>query len=115
MNLVRPLLGADGIAVQRIHNRIAAMLLLLVARRQKHKHVAIDSISFEIALKCGTVDLDMLHGDRLGAGNDSGDLGLYLGPDLSTEESAYQERRNSRNISHDSRASSERTPTIQRI
>ena len=53
MDLVRPLLGADGVAVQRIHHRIAAALFLRVARRQEHEHVAVDRIAFEIALQRG--------------------------------------------------------------
>ena len=62
VDLVAPLLGADGITVQRINDRITAGFLFRVARRQEHQHVAIDGVALQIAfsdcavdLKCSTV------------------------------------------------------------
>ena len=51
MNLVRPLLGADGVAVQRVDHRIAALLVFLVAGRKKNDDVTIDGVAFKIAFK----------------------------------------------------------------
>ena len=67
MNLVRPLLRADRIAMQRIDHRITALLILLIARRKEDDCVAIDSIAFEIAFKSRAVNLDVLYRDRLRA------------------------------------------------
>ena len=51
VDLLGPLLGADGVAVQGVDNRIAALLLGLVARGQEDDDVAIDGIAFEIAFE----------------------------------------------------------------
>ncbi len=61
MDLVRPLLGAYRIAVQRIDNWIAPALVRGVAGWQDDNDVAIDGIAFQIALQRGAVNFDALH------------------------------------------------------
>ena len=45
MNLMTPLLSADRIAVQRIHNRVAARFFPGVTWRQKHEHFAVNAVA----------------------------------------------------------------------
>ena len=75
---MRPLLGADEKAMQRIHHGIAPALFLRVARWQEDEHVAIDGITFEIPLECRSMDLDAFHGDGFGAGDHGRRFGLHL-------------------------------------
>ena len=77
---MRPLLGADGVAVQRVDDGIAALLVFLVAGRQKDDDIAIDGIAFEIAFERRPVDLDVLDRDGLCAGDDFGHVGSAPGP-----------------------------------
>ncbi len=56
VDLAGPLLGADGVAVQRVHDRVAPRLVLRIARRQEHDRVPIDGIPFEVALEGLAVD-----------------------------------------------------------
>ena len=79
VNLVRPLFGANRIAMQRIDNRIMVLLILLIARWQEDDCVSIDSVAFEIAFKSRAVNLDVLHRDGLCAGNHFGNDRLHLG------------------------------------
>ena len=65
--------------MQRVDDGIAALLIFLVAGRQEDDDVAIDGIAFEIAFERRAVDLDVLHRDRLCAGDDVGNDGLHLG------------------------------------
>ena len=51
VDLAGPLLGADGVAVQRIDDRVAPGLVRRIARRQEHDRVAVDGIPFQIALE----------------------------------------------------------------
>ena len=51
MDLMRPLLGSNGVAMQRIHHGIAAMRILCIAGRKKDKDVAVDSVAFQIPFK----------------------------------------------------------------
>jgi hypothetical protein len=76
---MRPLLGADGVTVQRIDNGIAALLVFLVAGRQEYDDVTIDSVALKIAFKSCAVDLNALHPDRLCSGDDVGNVRLHLG------------------------------------
>jgi hypothetical protein len=45
-----PLLGANGVPVQGIHDGIAVIRIFLITGREIHDYIAIDSIAFEIAL-----------------------------------------------------------------
>ena len=78
MNLVTPLLGADGVAVQGIDHRVAAMLVFAVTRRQEDDHVTVDRVSLEIAFESCAVDLDLLNRDGLCAGDNVGNVRLHL-------------------------------------
>ena len=89
MDLVRPLLGADEEAMQRIHDGIAAALFLAVARGQEDEHVAIHGIAFEVSLERGAMDLDAFHGHGFGAG----DHGRHFGCNLGGEWRAEHHRR----------------------
>ncbi len=73
-----PLLGADGIAVQRIYDGIASRFLLRVARRQEHEYVAIHGVSLQITFQGIPVDLYVLHRNRLRTRNDGRHVGLNL-------------------------------------
>ena len=46
MNLMRPLLGADGVTVQGINHGIAPMFVYVVAGRQEDDDIAIDGFAF---------------------------------------------------------------------
>ena len=76
---MRPLLGADRVTVQRVDHGITALLLFLIAGRQKDDYVAIDGIAFEIALKRRAVNLDVLYRDRLCARDNLRDVRFHLG------------------------------------
>ena len=79
VDLLRPLFGADRVAVQRVDDRVAPRPGFGVARRQKHEHVAVDGITLEVAFKGRAVDLDTFHRDWLCAGHDGRHFGLHLG------------------------------------
>ena len=64
--------------MQRVDHGIAALLVFLVAGRQKDDDIAIDGIAFEIAFEGCAVDLDVLDRDRLCSGDDVGNIGLHL-------------------------------------
>ena len=100
VDFVRPLLGADGVAVQRVDDGIAAVLVLRVARRQEDEDVAVDGVAFEIAFERSAVDLDVLDGDRLCAGDDCRDFGFDLSGKLCGENGAESNREESRTFSH---------------
>ena len=51
VDLVRPLLGADRITVQRIDHRVAPGLLSGIAGRQEDDHVAVHGVAFQIAFQ----------------------------------------------------------------
>ena len=78
-DLVRPLLGADGIAVQRVDHGVAAVLAGGVAGRQEDDDIAIDGVAFQIAFERGAVNLDVLGGDGFCAGDWWRNNGLDLG------------------------------------
>ncbi len=69
MDFLRPLLGANGVAMQGVDHGIAAAFVAGIARRQKDQHLAVDGVAFQVALQCGAVNLDVLHRYRLGAGH----------------------------------------------
>jgi hypothetical protein len=87
VDLVAPLLSTNGKTVQSIHNRVAAMLVLVVAWRQKDNGVPVNCVSLQIALQSRAVDLDVLHDCGLCAGDHRRYDSLHL-------------RGNSRNGSH---------------
>ena len=66
MYLMGPLLGADGVAVQRVHHRIATVLLGGVAGRQEHQDIALGRIPFQVSVKGSAVNFDVLDGGLLG-------------------------------------------------
>ena len=72
LDFVRPLLRADGVAVQRVNHRVAPILLSGVARRQENDDVPIDGIAFQIPLERRAVYLDVLHRRRFRAGTTGG-------------------------------------------
>jgi hypothetical protein len=72
MDLVGPLFRADGIPVQCVHDGIAAMLVFLVAGRQKHEHVAVNCVALQATFESVAVDLYVLDHHRLRSGNDRG-------------------------------------------
>ena len=78
VNLMRPLLGTNGVTVQRIDHRIAALRVFVVAGRKKHDHVTIDSVTLEIAFKRHPMNLDVFYRDWLCARYDIRDVGLRL-------------------------------------
>ena len=47
--------------MQGIYHRVAAMLVLAVARRQEDDHVAVDRVSLQVALQSRAVNLDVLN------------------------------------------------------
>ena len=51
VDFVGPLLGADGVTVQRIHDRIAAVFVFAVARRQEDEDVAVDGVALQVAFQ----------------------------------------------------------------
>ena len=65
VNLVRPLLGADGITVQRIDHRIAPLFIFVIAGRQENDHITIDSIALKITFKRCPMNLDVFYRRRL--------------------------------------------------
>jgi hypothetical protein len=67
VDLLRPLLRADGVAVQRVHHRIPAGALRPVTRRQIHEDVAVRGVAFEIPLERRAVNRDALDRDGLRA------------------------------------------------
>jgi hypothetical protein len=65
--------------VKRVHHGIPPLLLLCVARRQKHQDLAIDGIAFEIVLPRRAVNRDSLQSYGLSPW----DSGRQIGFDLS--------------------------------
>jgi hypothetical protein len=92
VDFMAPLLGADRVAVQGIDDGISARLLLCIARRQEHEHVAVNGISFQIAFQGGPADLNVFHGHWLGARNGCGYFGLNLGGDPRSCCNRYRQR-----------------------
>ena len=78
VDFVRPLLRSNRIAVQRIDDRVTALLVFLITRRQKDNGIAIDNLAFEISFQCRAVDLDVFHRDGLCARHRVGNDGLHL-------------------------------------
>jgi hypothetical protein len=58
--------------VEGVDHRVAARLLLGIARWQEHDRVTIDGVSLEVALEGRPVDLDKLRRDGLAPGTSSG-------------------------------------------
>ena len=81
MDFVRPLLGSNGVTVQRVDDGIAALLIFLVAGRQEDNDIAVDGVAFEIAFQGCAVDLDVLNRVGLCARDDVGNVRLHLGSD----------------------------------
>ena len=78
VNFLRPLRGADRIAVKRVDNRIAPGLLGGIAGRQEDHYVAVDGVVLQIAFQRGPMNLDVLHRERLGTGDHRRNFGLDL-------------------------------------
>src|SRR5215472_5646985 len=98
MDFVGPLLRADGITVQGIYDRVALRFLLGITRWQKDDDVAINGISLQIAFESPPTDLDMLHGDRLRAGNHGRNFGLDLSRKPRTRSESHHERHSTKNL-----------------
>ena len=60
VDLLRPLLRADRVAVQRVDDRVAAGAVLVIARRQEDDGVPIDRIALQIAFERRAVNRDAL-------------------------------------------------------
>src|SRR5271165_1569462 len=86
MNLLRPLLCADGIAMQRIDDRVPPGLLVGVTRRQEYDDLAIDRIAFQVSFQGAPVHTNPLDRDGFGVGYDSGYLGGHLRRKLLAEK-----------------------------
>ena len=71
-------LGADGVTVQCVDDRITALFIFLVAGWQEDDDIAIGSIAFEIAFESRAVNLDVLNCGVLCTGNGFGNVGLHL-------------------------------------
>src|SRR5208337_4100458 len=78
MDFMSPLLGTDGKSMQGIDDRVATVLVLGVAGRQEHDHVAIDRITLQVPFQRFTMNLDVLYRHRLRTGNHGGHFGLHL-------------------------------------
>ena len=78
VNFPRPLLGADRVAVEGVHDRIAAVALGSVTRRQDDEHGPVDGIPLQIAFERFPVNRDPLHARRTGAGHHVRNRGLDL-------------------------------------
>src|SRR5205823_10332102 len=74
-----PLLGTDGIAVQRIDNGIAAMGALRVAWRKDNENIAVGCLAFQVSRYGRRVDLDPLDRNRPCADDRLGGIGADLG------------------------------------
>ncbi len=79
-NVVGEPLRLVGKTVQSIDDRVAAVLLLLIAGRQKHERVAIDGVPFQIAFERRAVNLDVLNHGRLRARHNGRNFPCVLGP-----------------------------------
>ena len=60
VDFLAPLLRADRVAMQGVDDRIPARAVLVVARGQEDDRVAIDGVSFQVALERLAVNLDAL-------------------------------------------------------
>ena len=78
VDLLRPLLRTNRVAMQRVDDGIAARAVLVVARRQKHDRIAIDGVSFEIAFQRLAVNGDALDDRGPCPRDDVGHVGLDL-------------------------------------
>jgi hypothetical protein len=65
------LLRANGISVQCVPDRIAAMLVYLIGRWQKHEHLAVNGVALQIPFESFAIDLYVLDRHRLRSGNRS--------------------------------------------
>ena len=74
---------SSDLAVQRIYDRVTALFVFLITRRQKDNCIAIDNLSFEISFQCRAVDLDVFHSDGPRARHRVGNNGLHLSVKLS--------------------------------
>jgi len=75
---MRPLLGVDGVTVQGVNDWIALRLILRIAGRKEHKHVAINRVSFQIAFQSRSVNFDVLDRHWLCTGNRRRHICLHL-------------------------------------
>ena len=64
--------------MQRVDNRIPAVFLFLIARRQEDENVAVDRIPLQVALQSRTVNLDVLDRNWLCSRNYLRNVGCYL-------------------------------------
>ena len=72
MDLLRPLLGADAVAVEGIDDRIPLLLVCGVPGRQIDDGVTIDGVALEIAFECGAVNCDFLDRNGFRTGSTEG-------------------------------------------
>ena len=78
MDLLRPLLGADAVAVESVDDRVPLLLIRGVPGRQIDDDVTIDSVALEIAFERGAVYFDFLDRNGFRTGFHGRDLGLHL-------------------------------------
>src|SRR3954463_12725732 len=78
MDFLGPLLGANGIAVQRVDNGITPVLVRCIAWWKEYDDLAIHIVVFEVAFEGGAVHFDVLNGYGFGAR----DRLRYFGLDL---------------------------------
>src|SRR5436305_581485 len=63
MDLLRPLLGTDAVAVESVDDRVSLFLVRGVPGWEIDDYVTIDTVALEIAFERGAVYLDFLDGD----------------------------------------------------
>ena len=100
MDFVRPLFGSDGIAVQGVHDRVAARLVMRVARRQEHEDVAIDRVAFQIAFQRCSVDFYVLHGHGLCTRDWRRHVSLHLGSEPRQRSKNHRKRYDTTQFRH---------------
>lgn len=78
VDLVRSLLGPDGVSMEGIYDRVAAGTICCIARRQEYQHVAINGIALQVVFQRFAVYFDVLHSHRLRTVYHRGHYGLDL-------------------------------------
>ena len=78
VNLLRPLFGADRVAVKRVDDRVAMAPVAGVAGRQKDEDGPIDGVPFQIAFERRAVNRDALDGGGSRSRDNVRHRGLHL-------------------------------------
>ena len=92
MDFLAPLLGADGIAMQGIDDRVTAIGFLAITGRQENQNIAIGAVALQTAFQGGPMYFEVLDRHLGRAGNDIGHIIFGL-PDRGTREQGQQTER----------------------